>query len=104
MIESDTCVFDIFPHSVKLAHNFKRDLRRAMKKRTSYSISNIKLPEMKQADRKFCPLKCMKPIENSDSLLFDPTKPRFGAAEPRESEADLDVTLANIRSYLKEHD
>ena len=99
MMESDACTFDIFPYSVKLARNFKKDLDIAKEKRARYSISNIKLPEMKINDDVFKPLKKMAPVINSASLKFDTQRAKADRAAgfSREDDLDLDQMLSNIR-------
>ena len=56
---------------MKLARNFKKDLEIFKKKRARYSISNIKLPEMKAKDDKFQAYPSMEPVANSPSLKFN---------------------------------
>ena len=59
---------------MRLKRDFKKDIQRAIKKRVEYSISNIKLPEMKSDFCKFKPLKHREAIENSESLNFNPAE------------------------------
>ena len=70
MFPSDTCTFDIFTNSVQPARNAKKDLKAFVKKRSKYSISNLKLPKLGDEDRKFKPTKNAEPVENSASLMF----------------------------------
>ena len=65
MVNNDLCTFDIFPYSIKLARNHMKDLEMFKKKRARYSISNIRLPEMKVNDHKFRPTRNAEPIPES---------------------------------------
>ena len=69
-MDDDSCTFDIFPHSVRLARNFKKDLRNFEKKRDRYTISNLKRPNLGALVSKFKPLKNRDPIANSESLQY----------------------------------
>ena len=73
MLPDDALMFDLFPHSVKPARNVKKDLKAFIKKRSQYSISNLKLPELDE-DKKYKPLKHMEPVDNSASLGYNKIK------------------------------
>ena len=70
----DLTTFDILPKSMRLKRDFKKDIERALKKRVEFSISNIKLPEMKTDFSQFKPLKHRDGFENSESLFFNPAE------------------------------
>ena len=97
MVNNDLCTFDIFPYSVKLARNHMKDLEMFKKKRCRYSISNIRLPEMKVNDHKFRPTKHAEPIPESQSLRYNPIK--HGRKLKSEGYIDIDLNhiLENIR-------
>lgn len=100
-MNDDSMTFEIFPHSVRPKRNFKKDLERAILHRTTYSISNIKLPEMKHIEGQFKPLKYRDAIKNSDSLDYDPNNGLDKQmAQKQESAVDRDLVLRNIRSFL----
>lgn len=100
-VPDDLATFDIFPHSVRLRRNFKKDIDRALKKRVQYSISNIKLPEMKADFHMFKPLKHRGPIENSPSLTYD-AEDKLSMMEREKVTGDRDTVFNNIRAYLVE--
>lgn len=92
LVNNDLCTFEIFPHSVKMARNFKKDLEMFKRKRARYSISNIKLPEMKLQEDKFQPLKNREPILNSASLKFDSAQAKAESARwAQQVKADQDL-------------
>ena len=91
---------------MKLARNPKKDLEMFKKKRGKYSISNIKLPEMKIDDKKFRPTKKGEPINESGSLKFD----QIEADDEKQKILhqvvidQLDLVLKNIRKILETKD
>ena len=101
-LPDDSTTFDIFPHSVRLKRNFKKDIDRALKQRVQYSISNIKLPEMTADFHKFRPLKHRDPIENSDSLGANAAEDKLSVLEREKVTVDRDAVFNNIRRHLVE--
>ena len=97
----DMTTFDIFPQSIRLKRDFKKDIQRALQKRVQYSISNIKLPEMKSDFEKFKPLKNREAFDNSESLNFNPAETYAESLyKQEEKKVDRNLELKNIRDFL----
>ena len=101
MFTSDACTFDIFTNSVKPARNAKKELKAFIKKRSQYSISNLKLPKLGDEDRKFKPTKNAEPVENSGALLFSKQRTQSDRMVALQQEnANLNNILKDIRESL----
>ena len=101
MINNDACTFDFFTHTVKPARNVKKDLQAFLKKRSKYTISNLKLPEL-DGKEKYRPIKNMEPVENSESLNYNSAQAIADtrAAARNKGDTDLDNVLKNIRDIM----
>ena len=101
LINNDACTFDFFTHTVKPARNVKKDLQAFLKKRSKYTISNLKLPEL-DGKEKYRPIKNMEPVENSESLNYNSAQAIADtrAAARNKGDTDLDNVLKNIRDIM----
>ena len=93
LVDNDACNFDFFNHSIRPTKNHKRDLQQYLEKYKEFSISNIKLPELRGT------IKIDKSVRKSDSLRFKYKKP-MSAAKPTQDKTDLDLVLKNIRQTM----
>ena len=48
MLAEDACNFDFFFRSIKTVKNHKKNIQEFIEKRAQYSISNLKLPQVKE--------------------------------------------------------